>query len=191
MHRDLAGQGYIFGLTGPANDVCMCQHGTIMHPASQLRKCHLHHGWDYDAMMQTPADRLKAARIAAGYETALDASEAMGIPSATYNQAERSTRALTEARAQRYAKFFRTTPEWLLYGRGRSGAEPSVAELEAMIRQVLAEVLTLDVKIADLPNIVAPSLHRQLQLHRDGAVPQLTDGRQALLSDGRSRPATN
>ncbi len=62
--------------------------------------------------------RLKAAREAAGYETATDAAEAMGIPAPTYLAHENGSRGYPATRAKRYADFFGTTAEWLLYGGG-------------------------------------------------------------------------
>ena len=89
----------------------------MMHYASPNVKCHLHHEDEYSFFMDTPADRLKRARTDAGYPAAKNAAEAMGISIPTYIQHENGTRGFNADRAQRYARFFRTTPEWLLYGR--------------------------------------------------------------------------
>lgn len=64
------------------------------------------------------ADRLRAAREAAGFETAKAAADAMGIPTATYTQHENGIRGLPAGKAKLYAQALETTPEWLLYGRG-------------------------------------------------------------------------
>lgn len=109
------------------------------------------------------ADRLREARKKAGYPTPDAAADSMGVNRATYAQHENGIRGYSR-HALRYARKFRTTPEWLLYGRGPqdSGiAEPTLEELERMIADALSEV-TLGVRIADLPRIVAPSLHEQL-----------------------------
>jgi hypothetical protein len=42
----------------------------------------------------------------------------MGVAIATYTQHEHAVSHLPARRADQYAKFFRTTPEYLLYGRG-------------------------------------------------------------------------
>lgn len=68
--------------------------------------------------MESPAERLRFARERAGYASAKAAAAAMGVSSATYIQHENATRGLPANRAERYARFFHTTPEWLLYGRG-------------------------------------------------------------------------
>lgn len=75
--------------------------------------------------MTTPSERLKSARQEARYETAKLAAEAMGISVATYIQHENGTRGIPADRAARYARFFRTTPEWLLYGRETSETSPA------------------------------------------------------------------
>lgn len=76
--------------------------------------------------MDTPSDRLKRCRIESGYATAKQAAEAMRVSVATYIQHENGTRGFPADRAQRYARFFRTTPEWLLYGRQiRDKLEPA------------------------------------------------------------------
>lgn len=77
----------------------------------------MHHEESYLRAMETPSDRLKRCRIEAGFATAKEAAEAMRISVATYIQHENGTRGFPAAKAQRYSRFFRTTPEWLLYGR--------------------------------------------------------------------------
>lgn len=68
-------------------------------------------------LVSSSADRLKEARIAAGYATAKQSAEAMGVSVSTYIHHENGTRGYPASRAERYARFFKTTPEWLLYGR--------------------------------------------------------------------------
>lgn len=62
------------------------------------------------------ADRLRDARIKAGYDTARAAAEAMGINHGTYVHHENGTRDYRDHQAQRYARKFRVTPSYLLYG---------------------------------------------------------------------------
>jgi SOS-response transcriptional repressor LexA len=63
-----------------------------------------------------PHERLQQARRRAGYASAKAAAEAMNIPVATYVQHENGSRGFPAARAERYGKFFRVVPEFLLYG---------------------------------------------------------------------------
>lgn len=68
--------------------------------------------------MNTPGDRLKAARERAGFPTAKDAALAMGVPIATYTQHEKAQHHFPGTRAKDYADFFGLTPEYLQFGRG-------------------------------------------------------------------------
>lgn len=96
-----------------------------MHNALDPRKCLLHHSFDYRAVMSAAGDRLKQARERAGYSSAKGAAEAMGVPVPTYIQHENGARGFPAARAERYARFFRVAPEWLLYGKSGTTAQPT------------------------------------------------------------------
>jgi len=74
--------------------------------------------------MSDPSDRLKQARIDAGYESAPAAAAVMGVPAPTYMSHENGTRGFA-AHAKRYATLFKTTPEWLLFGSSSSPATPA------------------------------------------------------------------
>jgi len=80
--------------------------------------------------MDEPADRLKKARIAAGYATATEAAHAMGMKPPTYLGHENGTTGLRRTAAIRYAKFFGLSLDWLLTGtgdsRGKGGLVPVV-----------------------------------------------------------------
>lgn len=142
--------------------------------------------------MTDAAERLRLARIAAGYDTARDAAKAMGVSDSSYTQHENGIRGFPKDKAQQYARFFKTTPEWLIYGRGKGDPlDPSIDELEAMVRDALSEVLTLDTRIADLPRIVAPSLHEQLERFRvDRAALHGSDQGTVRGTGARLHPAT-
>lgn len=73
--------------------------------------------------MSDPATRLKEVREKRGYTSAKGAAEAMGVSVSTYIQHESGMRGFPAAKADRYARFFRTTPEWLIYGRQVSIAQ--------------------------------------------------------------------
>lgn len=68
-------------------------------------------------------DRLKQARIDAGYETAQDAADAYGWNAVTYRAHEAGDRGIKKSVAERYAKAFRVPFEWLFLGRGTRNAE--------------------------------------------------------------------
>lgn len=105
------------------NDVGMTTHPGMMHYALTKSKCLLHHPNRYVAAMTSAGERLREARERSGYPSAKEAAEAMGIPVATYIQHENGIRGFPADRADRYGKFFRVAPEWLLYGRQKSENE--------------------------------------------------------------------
>jgi len=89
------------------------------HYASRiaLMQGETHNEFLYSCEMSSSAARLKAARIAARFETAPAAADAMGIPQQTYMAHENGSRGFTKS-AERYAKMFKVTPQWLLFGAG-------------------------------------------------------------------------
>jgi transcriptional regulator with XRE-family HTH domain len=177
-----------------SNDFGMASHSLMMHYAPAKGKCLLHQTTGYLSVMDQieVGKRLRGAREAAGYDSAAGAAQAMGIPIATYIQHENGTRGFKAATAERYAKRFKTTPEWILYGKGeQSLPEPSEDDLEAMLREALQEVATFEMKIADLPRIVAPILREQLAQYRDhGGVADLWAEKLARDTAARSRAPT-
>lgn len=83
----------------------------------------MHQSMRYAFCMSSAAERLKQARENAGYESASSAAEAMGVAVSTYVQHENGVRGFPANRAERYARFFRVAPEWLLYNRGEPNAD--------------------------------------------------------------------
>jgi hypothetical protein len=67
--------------------------------------------------METPATRLKRARIEAGFRTARIAAESLGIAYPTYAGHENGYRAFDSNDAIIYAKRFKVPLEWLLTGK--------------------------------------------------------------------------
>jgi len=68
--------------------------------------------------MPSLADRLRAARIAAGFTTAAEAARAVGVPEPSYTAHENGSRGFKTERAMIYARRFAVPLEWLLTGRG-------------------------------------------------------------------------
>lgn len=67
--------------------------------------------------MGTRGERLKKARIDAGYRTATDAAKALGIPYPTYAAHENGSRQYESDEAIAYARKFKVAIEWLLTGK--------------------------------------------------------------------------
>jgi SOS-response transcriptional repressor LexA len=81
-------------------------------------------------MSEGPAERLRAARIKAGYPQPIDAARAFGWNEHTYKSHENGTRGFKLPTARNYARAFRVTPSWLLFGQK--------AQIENSVREVLA-----------------------------------------------------
>ena len=71
-----------------------------------------------------PRPRLIAAR-SRRYSTPEEAAEALGIPAPTYRGHENGSRGLSR-NAERYARFFGCSLEWLLTGRGSMTGAPTI-----------------------------------------------------------------
>ena len=84
--------------------------------------------------MSEPHERLQRARKAAGFTKPADAASALGVSKPTYYAHENGSRPLLRS-AQRYARFFRVSLDWLVDNRGEmrpSRVQPS-AEIEIEI----------------------------------------------------------
>jgi hypothetical protein len=101
----------------------MRSHADVMHYALQARKRLLHNGSGYQRHMTDPAERLRIARLRAGYETAKDAAEALGLPVSTYLGHENGSRGYPAKKAEVYARKFKVREQWLLYGVGEGPGE--------------------------------------------------------------------
>jgi repressor LexA len=108
-------------------------HSAIVHYALEKRKCLLHHPTRYARWMDdTPGERLKTARVSAGYGSTVEAAQALGVSQSTYAQHENGIRGIPKDKAPLYARRFKVSAEWLLYGKGGTdktildGAEPTM-----------------------------------------------------------------
>ena len=64
----------------------------------------------------TPGDRLRAARLNAGYKSVAKAAGALGMSESSYRAHENGQNQFTPAQAQKYAEAFGADAAWLLYG---------------------------------------------------------------------------
>ncbi len=72
--------------------------------------------------------RLREARIAAGFKSSADAARSLGVSPPTYAHHENGTRGFRDDAARLYARRFKVSVEWLLFGNGdmsSSNAEDS------------------------------------------------------------------
>lgn len=83
----------------------------------------MHNGAGYDRRMSDPAERLRIARLRAGYSTGKEAAEALGFPVSTYLGHENGSRGYPAKKAEVYARKFKVREQWLLYGVGEGPGE--------------------------------------------------------------------
>ena len=114
------------------HDVGMATHSSVMHYASQERKRLLHNGMRYAQRMSDPAERLRIARLRAGFNTAKEAAEAMGFPVSTYIAHENGSRGYPAKKAFTYARKFKVREQWLLYGTGPAPGEDGGEQAEVI-----------------------------------------------------------
>lgn len=95
-------------------------------------------------MGMTANQRLKFVRERAKFETAADAARRFGWNETTYRSHENGHRGFPAKRAPIYAKAYKVSEEWLLYGKGspddltlaQSGLD---AEIEARVSRLKSE----------------------------------------------------
>lgn len=68
--------------------------------------------------MSAKNERLRAARSDAGFKSAAEAADAFGWVVPTYQSHENGSRGFSFDTAEKYARAFKTTTQWLLSGKG-------------------------------------------------------------------------
>lgn len=91
----------------------------------------------------TPGERLKEARIAAGYRSAAKAAAALGMNESAYRGHEIGQNGFTPAQAQTYATAFDVDSAWLLYGdlEDNGGPEDFIAAVTLSSSAILAALV--------------------------------------------------
>lgn len=74
--------------------------------------------------MSDQHQRLKEARLKAGFKSAADGARALGIGVEGYRHHENGIRGYKYEQAEIYARKFKTTPEWLMAGKTREFVDP-------------------------------------------------------------------
>jgi len=125
-----AGHFHQFGGRGVADDLTVGSHSSVMHYALGDVKRLLHNEARYIPHMSDPAERLRIARLRAGFETGKEAAEALGFPVSTYLGHENGSRGYPAGKAMIYARKFKVREQWLLYGVGEGPGETGDAKAE-------------------------------------------------------------
>lgn len=125
-----------------------------------------------------PQERLREARLAAGYKFASEAAKRLGVTITTYRTHENGQNQIPYKRAEQYAKLFKVTPEWILYGRGSAETirVPVLGTIidrgNAVTREMQSEnnVETIEVPVGIGSDCVA------VRVVGDGMYPRYSDG---------------
>jgi hypothetical protein len=114
------------------HDLGVTTHSSLMHYASQDCKRLLHNETRYAQRMSDPAERLRIARLRAGFATGKEAAEALGFPVSTYLSHENGSRGYPAKKAYTYARKFKVREQWLLYGVGPGPGESDDPKAEVV-----------------------------------------------------------
>lgn len=97
--------------------------------------------------MSTPHERLKAARLAAGFKSARDATDRFGWTYPTYAGHENGTRGITPEAAEEYGARFRVSPSYIVFGEREAQGE--VLAPDAIIPEDLIPVYDVSASAGD------------------------------------------
>jgi len=100
------------------------------------------------------SERLREARLEAGYSSASAAARAHGWKTSTYIAHENGQNDFDAEQAQEYAKALKTTAEWLLWGRNQpaTGIDAELKQLPADVSQKLIAEFNAMIRTAKLLN---------------------------------------
>jgi len=91
--------------------------------------------------MNTPGERLRQARLLAGFKSATKAAAAAGMSESSYRAHENGQNAFTTEQAQHYAEVFGCDPVWLLIGPYAEEEDDGPAETVAAVTLSSAAIL--------------------------------------------------
>lgn len=103
---------------------------------------------------QARADRLRNARASYGIKSASAAAERFQWPVSTYRSHENATRNFNELDADKYARAFQVSPQWLWSGRGNKNETAQTVDAEVSPPQ---RVLQYSGRMLDVKGIAAAS----------------------------------
>lgn len=112
-------------------------------------------------MTEDMAERLRTARIMAGYTSAMAAAKAIGVGSSTYGAHENGTNKFSADKAKLYGRRFRVSPAWLLTGEGYGpGEEPeSYSNPDTISKRIPPQNMSISSEGADgMPDDTIPQI---------------------------------
>jgi phage repressor protein C with HTH and peptisase S24 domain len=140
-------------------------------------------------IMQNISDRLRQARIDAGFADAADAAASLGIKYPTYAAHENGSRGFGRTKAELYARKFKVSLEWLLTGKGQVSQK---YQLVPVVGHVGAGHLVFPAEGNNLGMVEAPPIERgtlaALIVRGDSMFPLCSDGDVVFYEDNISNP---
>lgn len=106
--------------------------------------------------MTEPFERLQKAREDAGFAGPTEAARAFGWGVSTYLSHENGTRGLRPDTADRYARAFRVTTEWILFGRTKRARAPGSPPTVPLLGYVAAGATAHFTAGGELGEVEAP-----------------------------------
>lgn len=97
-----------------------------------------------------PHDRLRKARIAAGYRSMAQAVRRFSWSNATYKAHELGIRNMSATVAAHYARAYRVDPAWILYGTGPGPNGAASIEVPELDQERMARALEVARRLAPL-----------------------------------------
>lgn len=137
--------------------------------------------------MNTLAERLKFARQQAGFRTATEAAESLGVGAPTYTHHENGTRAPRNDDLAHYARRFRVTTDWLLTGKTGGITDSSCMSAVRTIKRYLSGKSFDQLSAEDLGEILLVVAH---SIDRDPAAVSASGTMIQEMLDERLRRAT-
>lgn len=141
--------------------------------------------------MDNLSDRLRRARLDAGFKSAADAAEAFGWHVVTYRAHENGGRGVRIETLERYAAAFRVSPQWLITGKADKSATGRSVKVMGFVGAG-AEVLAFanDEPWDGLDQIEAPAGTSEdavaVIVRGDSMFPIFEDGELLIYSERRS-----
>lgn len=105
--------------------------------------------------MNEPHLRLKQARQNAGFDDAASAARSLGVAVPTYVSHENGSRGFRAGSAENYARRFKVSVEWLLYGRQQSTKSQVTGFAESDVQPLDMSSYNALVNIDETPSNVA------------------------------------
>lgn len=102
---------------------------------------------------EEPSDRLREARINAGFTSTAEAARRFGWNENTYKSHENGKRGIPRRSVERYARYFKVDPEWIMFGDAGRPKDDTERRFLAKLRRASPLHRELAERVLDLDGI--------------------------------------